>query len=64
MALDENLETSQLAQPTSEPQPIAGFTYWVRCEEGYRVRAIYTSSGKWLLPHNGEEVKGVVGFNS
>ena len=45
----------------SEAAPMVGQTYWVRCG-GYRTRATYTSSGKWLEPHNGKEVDRVTGF--
>lgn len=47
--------------PQNEAKPIVGKTYWIRCE-GYRTRATFTSTGKWLLPHNGKEVVGVLGF--
>jgi len=45
----------------NEFKPTVGLTYWVRCS-GSRTRAIYTSTGKWLTPHNGKEVDGVIGF--
>lgn len=46
-----------------ESEPMVGLTYWVRCG-GYRARAIYTTSGKWLSPHNGKEVERAVSFFS
>jgi hypothetical protein len=46
-----------------ETKPVAGITYWVCCK-GYRTRAIYTTSGKWLLPYNGKEVIDVISFFS
>jgi|GEM_PF-3771939 len=45
----------------SQNEPIPGLVYWVR-GDGFRTRAIYTTSGKWLLPHNGKEVEGVISF--
>ena len=47
--------------PQIESEPVVVKTYWIRCE-GYRTRATFTSTGKWLLPYNGKEVVVVIGF--
>lgn len=54
---------TQPERPDREAKPMVGITYWIRCQ-GYRTRAVYTSSGKWLMIHNGKEVENVLGFFS